>query len=93
MQELAENDLKEFKMILRAFLTTLAICSTLVMSAQTEMEQRPNILLIISDDLNTRIGPYTDIDNYTPNLDRLAEVSNLPGPTASLRYAAMPGPP
>ena len=72
MQELAENDLKEFKMILRAFLTTLAICSTLVMSAQTEMEQRPNILLIISDDLNTRIGPYTDIDNYTPNLDRLA---------------------
>lgn len=33
---------------------------------------KPNILLIISDDLNTRIGPYMDIDSHTPNLDRLA---------------------
>ena len=32
----------------------------------------PNILLIISDDLNTRIGPYMDIDKHTPHLDRLA---------------------
>ena len=35
--------------------------------------QRPNILLIISDDLNTRIGPYMEIEKHTPNLDRLAE--------------------
>jgi arylsulfatase A-like enzyme len=35
--------------------------------------QHPNILLIISDDLNTKIGPYMDIDQHTPNLDRLAE--------------------
>jgi iduronate 2-sulfatase len=35
--------------------------------------QKPNILLIISDDLNTRIGPYMEIDKHTPNLDRLAE--------------------
>ncbi len=34
--------------------------------------QKPNILLIISDDLNTRIGPYMEIDKHTPNLDRLA---------------------
>jgi iduronate 2-sulfatase len=34
--------------------------------------QKPNIVLIISDDLNTRIGPYMDIDKHTPNLDRLA---------------------
>ncbi len=34
--------------------------------------QRPNILLIISDDLNTRIGPYMEIDKHTPHLDRLA---------------------
>ena len=34
--------------------------------------QKPNILLIISDDLNTRIGPYMEIDDHTPNLDRLA---------------------
>jgi iduronate 2-sulfatase len=34
--------------------------------------QSPNILLIISDDLNTRIGPYMDLDKHTPHLDRLA---------------------
>ncbi|MEK6481880.1 sulfatase [Catalinimonas sp. 4WD22] len=34
--------------------------------------QTPNILFIISDDLNTRIGPYLDINQHTPNLDRLA---------------------
>ena len=34
---------------------------------------QPNILLIISDDLNTRIGPYMDLDKHTPNLDRLAK--------------------
>lgn len=35
--------------------------------------QQTNILVIISDDLNTKIGPYMDIDNHTPHLDRLAE--------------------
>ena len=34
--------------------------------------QKPNILLIVSDDLNTRIGPYMNIDKHTPYLDRLA---------------------
>lgn len=34
--------------------------------------QQPNILLIVSDDLNTEIGPYMDIDEHTPHLDRLA---------------------
>ena len=34
--------------------------------------QKPNILFIISDDLNTRIGPYMHIDRHTPNLDRLS---------------------
>lgn len=34
--------------------------------------QSPNILLIVSDDLNTRIGPYMEISNHTPSLDRLA---------------------
>lgn len=33
---------------------------------------QPNVLLIVSDDLNTRIGPYMDLDKHTPNLDRLA---------------------
>ena len=34
--------------------------------------QRPNVLLIISDDLNTRIGPYMEIRNHTPSLELLA---------------------
>lgn len=43
-------------------------CFTNVLRAQ----KKPNILLIISDDLNTRIGPYMEIDKHTPNLDRLS---------------------
>ncbi|NND06759.1 MAG: sulfatase, partial [Saprospiraceae bacterium] len=43
----------------------------MVLSAVTAFAQ-PNILFIISDDLNTKIGPYMDIDQHTPNLDRLA---------------------
>jgi len=42
---------------------------TLLLGAQA---QRPNVVLIISDDLNTRIGPYMEIDKHTPSLDRLA---------------------
>jgi iduronate 2-sulfatase len=39
---------------------------------KNEKAQKPNILLIVSDDLNTRIGPYMDVDKHTPHLDRLA---------------------
>lgn len=41
-----------------------------VIPAQT----RPNILFVVSDDLNTRIGPYVDssLRLHTPHLDRLA---------------------
>ncbi len=35
-------------------------------------QQQPNVLLIISDDLNTRIGPYDRQKDHTPHLDRLA---------------------
>ncbi len=35
--------------------------------------QKPNIVLIIADDLNTRIGPYMALDDNTPNLNRLAD--------------------
>ena len=36
-------------------------------------QEQPNVLMIISDDLNTRIGPYMEIDDHTPHLSRLAE--------------------
>ena len=37
-------------------------------------QDAPNILFVIADDLNTRIGPYVDdsLALYTPHLDRLA---------------------
>jgi len=44
----------------------LALITT-VLSAQ-----KPNVLFIISDDLNTNIGPYMEIVKHTPHLDRLA---------------------
>ena len=38
-----------------------------------DLQDRPNVVLIIADDLNNRIGPYNPpFPVYTPNLDRLA---------------------
>lgn len=47
----------------------LALC--LALSASSDARERPNILFVVADDLNTRIGPYVD-GVHTPNLDRLA---------------------
>ncbi len=52
--------MRQIALISLVFITTL-------LSAQ-----KPNVLFIISDDLNTRIGPYMEIANHTPQLDRLA---------------------
>ena len=45
---------------------------TKVVTPAIDVSGKPNVLLIISDDLNTAIGPYMDVKNHTPNLDRLA---------------------
>ncbi len=42
-------------------------------SFQFVKAEKPNILLIVADDLNTRIGPYMQIEKHTPELDRLAK--------------------
>ena len=55
-----------------SFSVLVASWICLSVSATSLTAQRPNILLIISDDLNTRIGPYMEIDEHTPHLDRLA---------------------
>lgn len=52
------------------FLFTVLIC--IFIAVPEIFAQKPNILLIVSDDLNTRIGPYLDVDKHTPYLDRLA---------------------
>ena len=65
------NYLIHFQLISKWKLILIITC-LVVFSLNVTAQQR-NVLLIISDDLNTRIGPYIDIDDHTPNLDRLAD--------------------
>ncbi len=60
-----------FKRLEYPILLLFLLQFSLVATAAT---QRPNFLFIVSDDLNTRIGPYVDhsLKIHTPNLDRLA---------------------
>jgi len=50
--------------------------------------ERPNVLFVVSDDLNTRVGPYVEpsLPLHTPNLDRLAAA----GVTFTRAYAQYP---
>ncbi len=52
--------------------TRFIVTTVLILIASVIEAKRPNILLIVSDDLNTCIGPYMEIKDHTPNLDRLA---------------------
>ncbi|XP_036148458.1 iduronate 2-sulfatase isoform X2 [Monomorium pharaonis] len=49
------------------FIAIMLICVNVIVAA------RPNILLIIVDDLRTTLGCYGDANAYTPNIDALAE--------------------
>lgn len=52
----------------------LSICLLFLSFSSTGSAQNsPNVLFIISDDLNTQIGPYINLPEHTPNLNRLAE--------------------
>jgi arylsulfatase A-like enzyme len=59
------------KVIIKQFRHLLLVL--LIFLFQLANAEKPNILLIIADDLNTRIGPYMDVEKHTPQLDRLAE--------------------
>jgi iduronate 2-sulfatase len=52
-----------------AVLTATALCVAATVSAQS----RPNVLLIMADDLNNDLGTYGHSTVKTPNLDRLAK--------------------
>ncbi len=54
---------------MKSLLCSLLVCTSLIAFAA----DKPNILLIVADDLNCAIGPYGDAAAVTPNLDRLAE--------------------
>ncbi|MCE2390986.1 MAG: sulfatase [Proteobacteria bacterium] len=51
----------------------LAIWVAALLPATAEAEQRPNVLLLMAEDLSPRIGAFGDAVAHTPNLDRLAE--------------------
>jgi arylsulfatase A-like enzyme len=60
----------------------LAICSCNRPLERTSLNEaqdigRLNVLLIVADDLNCDIGPYSDDGALTPNLDRLATMSTV----------------
>jgi hypothetical protein len=44
-----------------------------IRSSAFAAEQRPNVLFLVVDDLNCRIGCYGDPIAQTPNIDRLAQ--------------------
>ena len=50
----------------------LTALAGLLFGTWVSAEEPLNVLFIIADDLNTRIGPYSGLEYHTPNLDRLA---------------------
>ena len=54
------------------FLLALAVIAALGMTASADQRPRPNVLFLISDDLNNFLGCYGDSQAQTPNIDRLA---------------------
>ncbi|MBI5693637.1 MAG: sulfatase [Verrucomicrobia bacterium] len=56
----------------RLLLVSILPGTAVVLLAAAPTPSRPNVLLIVSDDLNTRLGCYGAAEAKTPNLDRLA---------------------
>ncbi|QDS93390.1 Choline-sulfatase [Roseimaritima multifibrata] len=52
--------------------TLFLLAVVLIPLASVQAESRPNVLFLISDDLNTSLGCYGDPLVKTPNIDRLA---------------------
>ena len=50
----------------------LAVVSVQLVEAKEVATSRPNVLFIVSDDLNNLLGCYGETQAHTPNIDRLA---------------------
>ena len=61
---------------MRIRLTMAILCLALVpLTTNVLAQQRPNILLIMAEDMSARVGAFGDDVAVTPNLDRLASTS------------------
>src|SRR5881396_4351795 len=58
---------------MRPWLGSLVATAALFVAATASAQSRPNVLLIMADDLNTEFGTYGHPIVKTPNLDRLAK--------------------
>jgi iduronate 2-sulfatase len=58
---------------MRPWLGSLVATAALFVAATASAQSRPNVLLIMADDLNTDFGTYGHPIVKTPNLDRLAK--------------------
>jgi iduronate 2-sulfatase len=61
----------------RALLTALLLASVPTMRAADAPKQKRNVLFVVFDDLNNRLGCYGDPVAKSPNLDRLAARGTL----------------
>jgi iduronate 2-sulfatase len=57
---------------MRAAITAMLACAGLIAAPDAARAQRPNVVLIMADDLNTDLGTYGHPLVKSPNIDRLA---------------------
>ncbi len=74
------------------FIFLLGFSFLCALSAFADSGPRKNVLCLVVDDLNTRLGCYGDDRVQSPNIDRLRHTdSSLNGPIASILPAARAG--
>ena len=75
-----------------ALLALLVLLAAFAQGAPAGPDTRPNIVLVIGEDMGPDTGAYGCKDAITPNMDRLAREGALfTGPSPIARSAPLPG--